>query len=175
MKSDFEQHSPKPKVEILDDQGLKQEEVRAFADFIARLLDTIIRIPGTPIRIGLDPLLGVIPVLGDIIANLIGSTILLLAIQLEVPKVVILRMAAHIGLNTLIGAIPGLGDLFSIWYRSNVKNAALLRRYTNRPTSRATFGDWMFVSVLILLILALSLGILALFFFALQWIWEMFQ
>jgi len=172
MKSDSEQ--PSPKVEGLDDQPLDQEEIRAFADSIARLLDTMIRIPGTPIRIGLDPLLGLIPVLGDMIANLLGSTILLLAIQLEIPKVVILRMAAHIGLNTLIGAIPGVGDLFSIWYRSNVKNAALLRRYTQRSSSRATFGDWMFVSLLILLILALSIGILALFFFALQSIWRMF-
>lgn len=173
MKSHFEQQSPE--VEIVDEQDVAQEEIRVFADFIARMLDTLIRVPGTHVRIGLDPLLGLIPVLGDMIANLIGSTILLLAIQLQVPKVVILRMAANIGMNTVIGAIPGLGDLFSIWYRSNVKNAILLRRYTTRSKDRATIGDWIFVSLLIFLILLLATTVLVLLFFCLQWIWRWFQ
>lgn len=173
MKSKFDQDAPE--IEILDDQDLSQEEIRALADFIARLLDTLIYIPGTTIRIGLDPLLGLVPVFGDLIANLIGSTILFLAIQLQLPKVVILRMAANIGMNTLFGSIPGFGDLFSIWYRSNIKNAILLRRYTNRSRSRATIGDWIFVSLLILGILSLATAMLALIFFALQAIWKLLQ
>jgi len=71
----------------------EREEICAFADFIARLLDSVIRIPGTPIRIGLDPLLGLIPGLGDVVANLIGSTLLFLAVRIQVPKIVISRMA----------------------------------------------------------------------------------
>ena len=119
MPSAFDQDAPE--IEILDEQDLSKEEIRAVADFIARLMDTLICIPGTNIRIGLDPILGLFPVLGDLIANLIGSTILLLAIQLQIPKVVILRMAANIGINTLFGAIPGFGDLFSIYYEATSK------------------------------------------------------
>ena len=54
-------------------------------------------------------------------------------------------MAFNLGINTMIGTIPGFGDVFSIWFRSNLKNARLLRRYTSKRTSRATPGDWLFV------------------------------
>jgi len=164
-----------PRIEILDSQDRRQEELRALADWIARLLDTWILIPGTSIRVGLDPLLGLIPILGDAVANLVGSTILLLAIQLHIPKIVILRMALNIGINTLIGVLPGMGDLFSIWYRSNLQNAALLRHYTTRSHTRATIGDWIFVSLLILILFSFTITILALGIFAIQAIWSLLR
>jgi len=173
MHPEFDDQSQK--IESFEDEESQQEDLRTFADFIARLLDTLIRVPGTSIRIGLDPLLGLLPGLGDLIANFLGSTILLLAIQLRVPKVVILRMAANIGINTLVGTIPAVGDIFSIWYKSNLKNALLLRRYTTRSTSRATIGDWIFVSLLILVIVILAISMLALVIYALQSTLNLFQ
>ena len=115
-----------PQKTVLDDeQEREREALRDSADSLARLLDSVVQIPGTSIRVGLDALLGLVPGLGDWIANFIGSTILFLAVKLDVPKIVIVRMAFNVGINTLFGAIPGIGDLFSIWFRSNLKNARL--------------------------------------------------
>ena len=163
----------RPIVEPVIDQEPDREQIRAFADFIAQLLDSAFCIPGTRIRIGLDPLLGLIPGVGDVIANLIGSSILFLATQLQVPKIIMARMAFNMGINTVIGAIPGIGDLFSIWFRSNEKNAQLLRRYTTQTTTRATPGDWIFVISLTIALFILVGGTLTLVVLGIQKIWEL--
>jgi len=105
----------------------------ATAEFLAKILDTTVKIPGTPFYVGLDPLLGLIPGIGDVLANLIGTVILILAARLDVPKVVITRMSVNLLINGTIGAIPILGDLFSIWFRSHSRNATLLRRAAAQP------------------------------------------
>jgi hypothetical protein len=105
----------------------------ATAELLAKALDTTVRIPGTRIYLGLDPLLGLIPGIGDMLANLIGTVILILAARLQVPQIVIARMSLNLLINGTIGAIPILGDLFSIWFRSHARNAALLRRAATQP------------------------------------------
>jgi Domain of unknown function (DUF4112) len=133
----------------------------AFARFLAELLDQRFTIPGTSIRIGLDPIIGLIPGIGDAFANLAGSAILLIGAKFNLPKIVLLRMALNIALNTLIGAIPFVGDLFSIWFRSNVRNAQLLERYASQHRQRAATADWMFVVAVIGGLLLLLIGVLA--------------
>lgn len=155
-----------------DEQERQREALRSSADSLARLLDSAVQIPGTSIRIGLDALLGLVPGLGDWIANFIGSAILFLAVKLEVPKIVIVRMAFNVGINTMIGTIPGVGDLFSIWFRSNLKNARLLRRYTNKRTTSATAGDWLFVIGLLIGTFAVAIGTFALILKGFQTIWS---
>ncbi|MDT7041049.1 DUF4112 domain-containing protein [Candidatus Nitronereus thalassa] len=162
----------RPTVEPVLEEDQDREQIRAFADFIARLMDSAFLIPGTRIRIGLDPLLGLLPGAGDIIANLIGSSILFLATQLQVPKIIMVRMALNMGLNTVIGAIPGFGDLFSVWFRSNEKNAQLLRRHTTRSASPTTSGDWVFVIGLTLLLFISVGAILTLIVLGIQSIWK---
>ena len=158
---------------VLDDEQERQREaLRNSADSLARLLDSVVQIPGTSIRVGLDALLGLIPGLGDWIANFIGSAILFFAVKLEVPKIVIVRMAINVGINTIIGAIPGIGDLFSIWFRSNLKNARLLRRYTNKRTTRATPGDWLFVVGLLIGTFAVAISTFALILWGFQTLWS---
>lgn len=105
----------------------------ATAEFLAKILDTTVKIPGTSFYIGLDPLLGLIPGVGDMIANLIGTVILILAARLRVPQIVITRMSVNLLINGTVGAIPILGDLFSIWFRSHARNAELLRRAATQP------------------------------------------
>jgi hypothetical protein len=100
----------------------------AQAEFIAHLLDDLLRLPGTKTRIGLDPVLGVVPLFGDALVTMLGTVILLIARQVDVPTVVLFRMANNILINGLIGVWPIIGDLFSVWFRSNAKNAALLLR-----------------------------------------------
>jgi hypothetical protein len=132
-----------------------------IAKFLAELLDQRFTIPGTSIRIGLDPIIGLIPGIGDTLANLAGSAILVIGAQLHLPKIVLLRMGWNIAVNTLIGAIPVVGDVFSIWFRSNVKNAQLLERYATRQSRSAAPGDWAFVVVLVIGLILLLVGMLA--------------
>lgn len=144
----------------------EREDLRALADMIATVLDSAFVLPGTSIRIGLDPLLGLIPGIGDVVSNLIGSSLLFLATRLGVPRIVIARMALNIFLNMLIGAVPGIGDLFSFGFKSNVRNAYLLKRYCQPTLPSSTAFDWMYVISLIVVMLAILTG----FLFALVWI-----
>jgi len=139
-----------------------------FVRFLAELLDQRFTIPGTSIRIGLDPIIGLIPRVGDTLANLAGSAILLVGAQFHLPKVVLLRMALNVALNTLIGAIPVVGDLFSIWFRSNVRNARLLELYATQHSQKAAPADWLFVITVIAGLLLLLVGVVV----GLSWLFK---
>jgi hypothetical protein len=133
----------------------EESEQLRLARFLAELLDQRFTIPGTSIRIGLDPIIGLIPGIGDLVANVTGSLILIIAARIGVPKVALARMGLNVAINTLLGAVPFFGDILSIWFRSNVRNVELLQRYLGRPTRRAVFGDWLLLAVLLILLLAL--------------------
>ena len=111
---------------------------------VSRLLDTVFRVPGTRIRFGLEPIIGLIPVLGDQAATLISAALLFRSLQHRLPKVALARMSLNLAINGLVGMIPVLGDLFVLWYKPNVRNYRLLQRYAGqaKPNSR---GDWLFV------------------------------
>lgn len=140
-------------------RAISEADALWFARFLADLLDQRFTIPGTSIRIGLDPIISLIPGVGDLLANLTGSLILVIAAQLGVPKIVLARMGANIAINTIIGVIPIFGDIISIWFRSNVRNVELLKRSLGRQTKPAVLGDWLFVILLIVGLLALLSGI----------------
>jgi Domain of unknown function (DUF4112) len=143
-----------------------------FARFLADLLDQRFTIPGTSIRIGLDPIISVIPGIGDLLANLTGSLILIVAAQLGVPKVVLARMGANIAVNTVLGAIPIFGDILSIWFRSNVRNVDLLQQYLGRPAKRAVLADWLLVIGLVILLVALLAAIVLLGIWVARQLWS---
>jgi hypothetical protein len=157
----------------IDRGAVHQTDRLWFARFLADLLDQRFTIPGTSIRIGLDPILGLIPGIGDLLANLTGSMILILAAQLGLPKVVLARMGINIAANAVIGAIPIFGDIISIWFRSNVRNVELLERYLGRPSKRVELGDWLFVILLIVGLLALLGGILVAVVWLFKQVWEL--
>ncbi len=140
------------------EEDVDREAIRRTADVLARILDTAVQIPGTGIRIGLDPLLGLLPGIGDALASLVGSAILLMASQLQVPKIVMLRMSVNLLLNGMIGTIPVAGDFFSIWFKSNARNAELLRRHSAPIHGPSTTADWTFVIGVVIAALALTLG-----------------
>lgn len=142
-----------------------------FARFLADLLDRRFRIPGTSIRIGLDPIIGLIPGIGDVAANLTGSMILLIGAQLGVPKIVLARMGINIAVNTLLGAIPLFGDIISIWYRSNVRNVTLLQRYLEQEPRQAAVRNWLFVVGLVIALLLVMVGVLFAVIWLIKQIW----
>lgn len=109
--------------------------------WLAGLMDSAFVIPGTNIRFGLDPLIGLIPVAGDIIGGLVSAFIVFRCRALRLPGIVLVRMGLNVVINALIGAIPGVGDVFSIWYRSNERNLDLARAYLANP-AKATGRDW---------------------------------
>ena len=142
-----------------------------LAKFLADLLDQRFTIPGTSIRIGLDPIVSLIPGIGDLLANLTGSLILLIAAQLGVPKIALARMGINVGINTILGAVPIFGDVISIWYRSNVRNVELLERYLASRSKRVELSDWLFVVGLIvgLLVLMGALVVVGIWLFKQLW------
>lgn len=125
-----------------------REHLLEVADILAMVLDTTVKIPGTSLYLGLDPLLGLVPGIGDALANLIGTIILGLATRLRVPRIVLVRMSLNLLINGVVGAVPIAGDLFSVWFRSNARNAALLREAATKP-DRETRADWFYVGGII--------------------------
>jgi hypothetical protein len=143
-----------------------------IAKYVANLLDRRFTIPGTSIRIGLDPIVGLIPGVGDAIVSLAGSVILVLAAQSQLPKIVLVRMSLNIALNGIIGAIPILGDLFSVWFKSNVRNVELLERYAVEDRRTSTAGDWLFVIGLLLGIAFVFIGAVVGVVWLIARVWE---
>jgi len=132
----------------------------ATAELLAKILDTTVKIPGTPFYLGLDPLLGLIPGIGDMLANLIGTVILVLAARLQMPQIVIARMSLNLLINGTVGAVPIVGDLFSIWFRSHARNAELLRRAATQPYRETQQARFYVASIIggtvVLLLLAIT-------------------
>ncbi len=137
----------------LSQNPVRLEREESLSALIARLMDTAFVIPGTKIRFGLDAIIGLFPGIGDSIGALISSVLLAQAARAGVPKIILARMAGNIFLNTVVGAIPILGDVFSVLYRSNVKNYALLQAHAGRSRP-STARDWIFVIALFLALLA---------------------
>ena len=144
-----------------------KKNISQLAQALAQLLDASLTIPGTSIRIGLDPLLGLIPGIGDLISNAIGSSLLFLGTKAGIPRIVLLRMSINILINMVVGAIPIIGDLFSIWFKSNLQNAQLLHRHCQTTAPVTTLIDWIYVSGIIIgLILLTSLAFVLIFWLA---------
>ena len=99
---------------------------RATARILAKYLDELVRLPGTNVRIGLDPILALIPGVGDTVASGAGVIIMLDALRSGVSIPVFLRMTLNMGVNFLIGLIPGAGALASVFFKSNTRNLHLL-------------------------------------------------
>ena len=98
------------------------------AELLAHVLDDVIRMPGTSLRFGIDPILGLVPVAGDVVTVICGSFIVLTARQLGVPSTELTRMMYRQLVNGLVGAIPVLGDIYSFGFKSHAKNSAALVR-----------------------------------------------
>ncbi|HXE79402.1 MAG TPA: DUF4112 domain-containing protein [Vicinamibacterales bacterium] len=128
----------------------------------AGVLDNAFRVPGTGIRFGWDPILGLVPGIGDLVAPAYAIAIIVTAAQLGVPRIVQVRMLLTATVDLVIGALPVVGDLFDFAWRANDRNMALLERYVRnrRPAGR---GDWLFViAVLAVLVIAAALPLIAL-------------
>lgn len=114
-----------PPGQPLPDIDAKLRQLDALAD----LLDSRFILPGTNISLGIDALIGLIPVIGDTLGVLISSYLVKLAHELGVPGHVKLRMGANIFMDWLIGLVPFIGDAFDIGWKANRRNAKLVRNW----------------------------------------------
>jgi len=126
------------------------------AKILARYLDEVLRIPGTNIRFGLDPILALFPGIGDLLVSGAGGVILLEALRSGVNFGVFLRMAANMGLNFLLGLIPGAGAFLTAFYKSNARNFAILTAWqagqhgaVKQSTSRFFLGLLLLIGMMI--------------------------
>jgi hypothetical protein len=138
---------------------------------LKRFLDEQFRVPGTRLRFGWDPLIGLIPWVGDAVTAVMGAGIIVQAHRMRVPKVVQLRMLFNVAIDLLVGVVPVVGDAIDFVWKSNTKNFALLERHVSHlqwreraaagaaatETSSATTGDYLFVGGAIAVIAAVAL------------------
>lgn len=112
--------------------GRDPASIRKRIEAMEALLEGLFVIPGTNRRVGLDSLVGLIPVVGDFATAAMGAWIVWEARNLGMPKWQLTRMAANVGFDTLAGAIPFAGDLFDFLFKSNSKNLRIIRRHLDK-------------------------------------------
>ncbi len=131
----------------------------ARARLLARALDTAFRIPGTRISFGLDPVLGLVPGLGDLAGAALSGYIVLTGIRLGVPRSVALRLMANVALDTVLGTVPVVGDLFDAGWKSNARNVALIERHLAGPGETRRSSRLMVAAAALLLVLLAAGGV----------------
>ncbi|HWR54127.1 MAG TPA: DUF4112 domain-containing protein [Bryobacteraceae bacterium] len=139
------------------------EQRDEISEKIAWLTEGIFRIG--PYRVGLDPIIGLVPGAGDLVTALAAIVIVQRGIALGIPRGAIARMTLNVVIDAVVGAIPFLGDLFDFAFKANTKNLGILRE-SIRGERRAG-RDWLFVgAVMVTLVAALILPILVLYWVA---------
>ncbi|BAY46890.1 hypothetical protein SAMD00079811_45050 [Scytonema sp. HK-05] len=96
---------------------------------LSRLMDTSLRVPGTGFRIGLDPIIGLIPGAGDLISTAFSAYIIFLATRFGIPRQDLTEMIFNVALESVVGTVPLVGDLFDAFYKSNIRNLAILEKH----------------------------------------------
>lgn len=121
----------------------------------AEWLDSGIKLPGLPWRIGVESLVGLVPGFGDAAGAALSAWIFVAGVRRSVPAATLARMVVNLAIDTLVGAIPVLGDLFDFAWKANARNMALLERQLASPAA-AHRADRRFVVVLVAGVVALS-------------------
>ena len=147
----------------------RHQAALARLDRYATLMDARFRVPGTRIRFGLDPIIGLLPGIGDVLGLALSLYVVVEGVRLGVSKGVLFKMLRNVGLEAMVGVVPVLGDVFDIGFKANLRNAALLKTYiedrlrpTPAPASRRWL-QWVLLVAFAVLILALLLALSRLF------------
>src|SRR5690606_10878518 len=119
------------------------QSVRTRTEAMEKVLERAFVIPGIHRPIGLDALVGMIPVIGDVVTAIMGAYIVWEARNLGMSKWQISRMAANVGIDTALGAIPLAGDVFDFFWRSNSRNLRIIRKHLDKhhPGTRTIEGN----------------------------------
>lgn len=123
--------------------GRDVASVRRRVEAMERLLERAFALPGTNYRVGLDAVVGLVPVVGDLIAAAMGAWLIWEAKNLGMSKFHLARMTGNIAFDTLVGAVPLVGDAFDLLFRSNTRNLRIVRRWLDKhhPETRTIEGE----------------------------------
>ena len=124
---------------------------------LSHLLDKAIPIPGTKLRFGLDPIIGLLPGGGDTVTGALSAYIVVEAARMGVPRNILGQMVGNILLDSAVGSIPVLGDLFDVGWKANVKNMVLLEKHLNLNLENKQV-DRLFVCGLIAVLTLIIIG-----------------
>jgi hypothetical protein len=123
--------------------GRDPASVRRRLEAVESILERLFVVPGINRPVGLDAIVGLIPVVGDLVTTAMGAWLVWEARNLGMSKFHLARMAGNIGVDTVIGAIPLVGDLFDFAFRSNTRNLRILKRWMdkNHPETMLVDGE----------------------------------
>jgi Domain of unknown function (DUF4112) len=138
--------------------------VRSFAYW----LDAGFRLPGTNLRFGFDPIIGLIPGAGDAAGAVLAGWLLVEAFRLGASRATVIRIAGNVALDAVVGAVPVIGDIFDFAWKANLRNVALLERHLANP-GHAKRADRSFVLLVLCGVLATVLGLLVLGILLTRW------
>lgn len=142
----------------LADKKFHHSKSRKFAE----LLDSRFTIPGTNIKIGIDPIIGLVSGIGDLAGASLSVYFMFYATKLGAESSVLLRMFVNILVDLTIGAIPILGDLFDIGWKANLRNAKLLEKLEEHPEkleTESTFLMWILFVILTTILIAVIIAV----------------
>ena len=158
-------HSSHPSIEV------KTSTLRRLRR-LSYLLDSAISIPGTRFRVGLDPLLGLLPGAGDFLGTALSAYIVIESARLGLPRPALVEMVSNILFETVLGTVPVVGDFVDAAWKANVKNIQLLEEHLDVPQQRRQKADWFFIALLLGGLLLIVMLVAALSAMILRWPWS---
>jgi len=120
------------RLQAMPGMGNDPRAIRQRIELMEQLLENVTVVPGTRFRIGLDSIIGLVPVIGDLITAAMGAWIVWEARNLGMSKWQLARMSANVGIDTALGAIPLVGDAFDLAFRSNSRNLRIIRKHLDK-------------------------------------------
>jgi Domain of unknown function (DUF4112) len=125
---------------------------------LTQLLDGAIVIPGTKHRIGLDPILGLIPGGGDTVSAALSGYIIIEAARMGIPRKALMQMVMNLALDTVAGSVPVLGDVFDVFSKANLRNMQIVESHVQAPIPSAK-TDKLFIGLLIVGLLGFAVAV----------------
>ena len=140
---------------------------------ISRLMDSKFTVPGTKFKFGVDPVLGLIPGVGDALTFGVSSYLIYHMYRYGASNKLVVLMMLNVIVDTVIGSIPVLGGIFDFFYKANDRNVRLMKQYYEEGRHRGS-GKWIII-VAVILFLAIFAGVIYLIYLLLSWLWMLVQ
>ena len=140
---------------ILTEQQRQVPELK-WVDNFSRVLDSKFRIPGTQQRFGVDFILGLLPVVGDVVSLGMSGVLVATMAKNGASPMLVLRMLINVALDATVGSVPILGNLFDLFYKANNRNTELMREYYEEGRHRGSVWP-VVVGVIVAIVLILAL------------------
>ena len=140
-----------------EDRAKRRSSVESVFKLVSTVMDRLIKIPGLKKRLGLNPIVDLVPGFGDIAAAVLSVSVIVYGIRRGVPKILLGRMALNVLINEVVGLIPVVGSIFAFWFTANTRNYELIRAHLDTPY-RSTKSDKIFVGLILGLVVVVIVG-----------------